>query len=57
MPAIPGRQEISLESDRCHQLFQLRDLADIGRLVDQAAHMNREPATIHIIRLFTEQVE
>lgn len=25
---------------------------DIGRFIDQAAHMNRQSATVHVIRLF-----
>ena len=44
-------------SDGCHQLFQLRNLADIGALVNEAAHMDWEPATIHIVGFFAEQVE
>ena len=44
-------------SDGGHQLFQLRNLPDISTLINQTAHMNRKPATIHIIGLFTKQVE
>ena len=44
-------------SDGCHQLFQLRDLADIGALVNETAHMDWEPAAIHIVGFFAEQVE
>ena len=44
-------------SDGGHQLFQLRNLPDVGALVNQTAHMNREPAAIHIIGFFAEQIE
>ena len=44
-------------SDGCYQLFQLGDLADVGALVNETAHMDREPAAIHIVGFFTEQVE
>ena len=44
-------------SDGCHQLFQLRDLADIGALVNETAHMNRKPAAIHIVGFFAEQIK
>ena len=44
-------------SDGGHQLFQLRNLPDVSTLINQTAHMNRKPATIHIIGLFTKQVE
>ncbi len=44
-------------SDSRHQLFQVWYLTDIGALVDQAADMNREPAAIYVICLFTQQIE
>ena len=44
-------------SDGGDQLFQLGDLADVGALVDKAAHLDRQPPAIHIVGLFTEQVE
>ena len=44
-------------SDGGHQLFQLRDLADIGALVNETAHMDREPAAIHIVGFFAEQIK
>ena len=44
-------------SDGCHQLFQLRDLADIGALVNETAHMDWEPAAIHIVGFFAEQIK
>ena len=44
-------------SDGGHQLFQLRNLPDVSTLINQTAHMNRKPAAIHIVRLFTQEVE
>ena len=44
-------------SDGCHQLFQLRDLPDIGALINETAHMDWEPAAIHIVGFFAEQVK
>ena len=44
-------------SDGGHQLFQLRNLPDVGALVNETAHMDREPAAIHIVRFFAEQVK
>ena len=44
-------------SDGGNQLFQLGDLADVGALVNETAHMDREPAAIHIVGFFAEQVE
>ena len=40
-----------------HELFQVRYLPDIGALVDEAAHMDGEPATVHVVGLFAQQVE
>src|SRR5699024_215728 len=36
---------------------QVRDLADVGALVDQTAHMNWQPSAVHIICLFAQQIE
>ena len=44
-------------TDRRHQLFKSRYLADIRGLVDQAADMNRQASAVHIIRLFAKQIE
>ena len=44
-------------SDGGHQLFQLRDLPDIGGFINETAHMDWEPAAIHIVGFFAEQVE
>lgn len=44
-------------SDGSNQLFQLGDLPDVGALVNETAHMDREPAAIHIVGFFAEQVE
>ena len=44
-------------SDGGHQLFQLRDLADIGALVNETAHMDWEPAAIHIVGFFAKQIK
>ncbi len=44
-------------SDRSYQLLQVRDLADIRCLIDQAPDMDREPSAIHIISFLTQQVE
>ena len=44
-------------ADGGHQLFEVRDLADVGALVDEAPHMDGQPPAVYIIRLFTEQVE
>ena len=44
-------------ADSCYQLFQLRDLADVGALVNEAAHVDRKPAAIHIVCLFAQKIE
>ena len=44
-------------ADGGNQLFQLGNLPNVGALVNEAAHMDREPAAVHIICLFTQQVE
>ena len=43
-------------ADGGNQLFQLGNLPNVGALVNEAAHMDREPAAVHIIRLFTQQI-
>ena len=43
--------------DGGHQLLKIRDLPDVGRLVDQAAHMDRQPSPINVIRLLAQQIE
>ena len=44
-------------ADGGDQFFQLGNLADVGTLVNEAAHMDREPAAIHIVSFFAKQVE
>ena len=44
-------------SDGCYQLFQTGNLPDIGGFINETAHMDREPAAIHIVGFFAEQVE
>ena len=44
-------------ADGGDQLFQLGNLADIGALVNEAAHMDRQPPAIYIVRLFAQEVE
>ena len=44
-------------ADRGDQLFQTRDLPDVGRLVDQAADVNRQASAVHIIRFLAQQIE
>ena len=44
-------------ADRGDQLFKVGNLPDVGKLVDQAADMHRQAASVHIIRPFAEQVE
>ena len=44
-------------ADGGDQFFQLGNLADVGTLVNEAAHMDRQPPAIHIICLFAEQVK
>ena len=43
--------------DGGNQLFQLGDLPDVGALINETTHMDREPAAIHIIGFFAEQIE
>ena len=44
-------------ADGGHQLFQVRDLPDVGALVDQTAHMDGQSPAIHVICFLAEQVE
>lgn len=44
-------------SDGSHQLLQIGDLPDVRALINEAAHMNREPSAVNIIRFLTQQVE
>ena len=44
-------------SDGGDQLFQTRNLPDIGGFINETAHMDWEPAAIHIVGFFAEQVE
>jgi len=44
-------------ADRRHELFKLWNLADVCSLINQAAHMHRQPAAVHVICLFAEQIE
>ena len=44
-------------ADGGHQLLQVRDLPDIGALVDEASHMDRQPPAVHIVGLLSEEVE
>ena len=44
-------------SDGRHKTLQIRDLPDVCRLVDQAAHMDGKPAPIHIIRPLAQAVK
>ena len=40
-----------------HQLFQIRNLPDVGALVDQAPHMDGQLAAVHIICFIAKQIE
>ena len=44
-------------ADGSHELFQVRYLPDVGALVDEAAHMDGEPAAVYVVGLFTQQVK
>ena len=39
------------------ELFKIRDLPDIGELIDQAPHMHWKPSAVHVIRFLAEQIE
>ena len=40
-----------------HQLFQLGDLADVGALVDKAAHMDWQPPAVHVVGFLAQEIE
>ena len=44
-------------ADGGHQLLQLGNLPDVGALVDEAAHMDGQPAAVHVVRLVAQEVE
>ena len=44
-------------TDGGYQLFQLRNLTDVGTFVDQAADMDRQLTAVHIIGFVAEQIE
>ena len=44
-------------ADGGDQFLQLGNLADVGALVNEAPHMDREPPAVHIVRFFAEQIE
>ena len=44
-------------ADGGYQLFQIGDLPDVGALVDQAPHMDRQFAAVLVIRLVAQQIE
>ena len=44
-------------ADGGDQFLQLGNLADVGALVNETAHMNRQPPSVHIVRFFAEQIE
>ena len=44
-------------ADGSYQLFQLRNLADVGTLVNQAPHMDGQLAAVLVICLIAEQIE
>jgi len=44
-------------SDGGDQLFKLGDLPDIGKFVKQAPDMNRQAPAVHVVCLFTQQIE
>ena len=44
-------------ADGCHQLFQPGNLPDVCCLVNETADMDGKPAAVHIVCLFTQQIE
>ena len=44
-------------SDGGDQFFQFGNLADVGALVNEAPHMDRQPPTVHIVGFFTQKIE
>ena len=67
IPSLRFHTRIPRDSDRykaiykertaCERVNNIRDLADVRCLVNQAANVDRKPASILIVRLFAEQVE
>ena len=44
-------------ANRRHQLFEFRNLPDIGALVDQTTHMHGQSPAVQIVRLVAQEVE
>src|SRR5699024_5913218 len=44
-------------ADGSHQLLQVRNLPNVGALVDEAPHMDRQSPAVHIVGLLAKQVE
>ena len=44
-------------ADGRHQLFQIGNLPDVGALVDETPHMDRQFAAVHIICFIAQQIE
>ena len=44
-------------ADGGYQLFQIGDLPDVGALVDQAPHMDRQLAAVHVVCFIAQEVE
>lgn len=44
-------------TNRCHQFFQFRNLTNVRCLINQAPHMHRKSAAVHIVLLLTKQIE
>ena len=44
-------------ADRGNELFKVWDLPDVGELVNEAPHMDRQPSAVLVICLLAEQVE
>ena len=44
-------------ADSGYQLFQLRDLTDVGTFINETTYMDRQLTTVHIIGFVAEQIE
>lgn len=44
-------------ADRGDQLLKVRDLSDIGHLIDEASYVHRQPSPVNIVRFFAQQVK
>ena len=44
-------------ADGCDQLLQLGNLPDVGALVDEAPHMDGQPAAVHVVGLIAQEIE